>query len=236
MKNIITPTEEDIENAKTMLVNVYYQKIPLVAENEKHCEILEKLTPLIAVPWFLGTQLFIKSQWVQGLIINKINVINYNMEPTKNMLKACKYHAEVIKNIYEILKETEVITNKKYFKNIPTWLGLIIHDVITYRIHTICTDDYLCLKDVTINHNNIKEKLIEKEKHIFDSPVTFKNNEYLNVSYKQYTALNKFILLSNEIAINNFRFGEYYYEPFKKSYQKYLQSLKAKWWASNFDK
>ena len=232
--------QTDVENSKTMLAHTYYKAIPLIAKNLEHCAYLEKLAPLLAAPWFLGSVLFVKSQWISSLIIDDIPIINYSIQPSKSMFKACKYHALIIKSIYEILKELHVITkgnycykDMSYFNDVPAWLGLIINDVITYKIHTICVNECLSLNEVKIYHNNIKENLIQKEKNIFTSPIiSNQSHNFYNPEqpYEPYTAINAFIELTNFHADINDGFNKQYYQPFKDSYQKYLQSLKAKWW------
>lgn len=233
-------SQTDVENSKTMLAHTYYKPISLLAYNEHHCELLQMLTPLIAAPWFLGSMLFVRSQWIPTLIINDIPVTNYEIQPSRNMYKACKYHANVIKSIYEVIKELYVIGKRDYcynslyyFNNIPAWIGLIINDVVTYIVHTICVNECLNLNDIKIYNSNIKENLINKQKNIFKSPVISSqahNFKYPNQIYETYDALNSFIKLSKHYSDINENFNELYYKPFENSYQKYLQSLKAKWW------
>ncbi|NJM23000.1 MAG: hypothetical protein HC907_32090 [Richelia sp. SM1_7_0] len=151
-----------------MLANVIYRQIPLIAYDKKHCENLEKLIPLIAAPWFIGAHLFAKKQWVPTLNINSTGVDAYDITPNKNHIIACRYHANIIKSIYEILKELDVLTGEtQHYRDIPTWLGLIISDIVTYKIHMICVDECLSLADIKIYSRNIKGMLIDKEKKKF---------------------------------------------------------------------
>ncbi|NJM23575.1 MAG: hypothetical protein HC907_35620 [Richelia sp. SM1_7_0] len=158
-------TQINIESSKVMLNHAFHKKILLLAYDEYHCTLLEKLTPLIAAPWFLGCQLFVKSQWIPTLRIDDIPVVNYEIIPSKNMLKACKYHEKFIKAIYEAVKELQVIVKSQgYSIRVPAWIGLIVNDIVTYNVHSICVDECLDLDDIKIYHNNIKENLIAKQK------------------------------------------------------------------------
>lgn len=230
----INPNKEDIENAKVMLGSLFYHPLPKLAYDYNHASYIDKLIPFVASPWCLGAKLFVKSQWLDNLSLDEIEMRDIDIKITRNMIKACKIHCEITKSIYEILKEIYAIKNIQYFNSIPTWLGLILNDFVAYRVHSLCTDECLQQLDFKIANNNIKKHLILKEERFIKSLETkliFHQDEHFkDKKYITYEATNTLIELCNEIEDKLPNFKVNYYDKFINCYKKYIKYLDSKLW------
>jgi hypothetical protein len=221
-------------NNKITYVNTTLIPIPLLTYDEEHLKKLNLLMPLIGVPWFIGVKLFMKEQWTPDLIVlnTEVGVINYEIVIDKHKIKCCNYHKNIIKSIYEIIKEITVLENKIYFNNIPCWLGLTVNDIVAYHVHLICVDECLEVSNLAIANQNIKMFLINREEKILELILNSKKfqgwDDFKDANYHNYSAINLLFDLikkySNLISI------ERLLENFKKQYKAYLASLKSNLW------